>query len=91
MQINIYSVYDEKAENFGTPFFMKNQQMAERAYGDLVNDPNSTINRHPGDYKLYDVGSFDDVTGIIEPNDSPKFISNAQPKIMEITDGNTSN
>ena len=84
MELKAYSVYDEKAENFGTPFFMKNEEMANRAYGDLVNDPQSTVHRHPGDYKLYEVGKFEDTTGEYVGAPSPVFVSNAQPKIIEM-------
>lgn len=66
MKQKIFSVYDSKAEVFNTPFFMANAGMATRAFGDLVEDRTTTIHRHPGDYVLYEIGEFDDVTGQVK-------------------------
>lgn len=63
MKILAFSVYDEKVQTFNPPFFCQTIGQAVRSYSDVVNDPKTSINRHPGDYVLYHVGSFDDESG----------------------------
>lgn len=58
-----FSIYDSKALHFGVPFFMSSVGGAVRAFSDLCNDPQTMISRHPGDYVLYELGSFDDAVG----------------------------
>lgn len=78
MKNQIYSIYDEKAEMFNTPFFQQNDAIAIRSFNDLAADPQSLIYRHPEDYKLYEIGAFEDNNGLIVPIDPPRFIQNAQ-------------
>lgn len=63
--MKIFAVYDVKAESFGTPFFMQSTGLATRAFADLVNDSQTTVFRHPGDFKLVEIGEFDERTGAI--------------------------
>lgn len=58
-----YSIFDTKAGLFNTPFFMQNDAMAIRAVTDLVNDPNTSVHRHPADYILMKLGYFSDENG----------------------------
>lgn len=78
MKNQIFAIFDEKAEMFNTPFFMQNENMAIRSFNDLTADPQSTIHKHPEDYKLYELGAFETVQGRIVPLDKPRFIINAQ-------------
>lgn len=65
--LNAYSIYDRKGLFYGTPWFVVNDATAHRAFADLVNDPQSNINRHPDDYVLYCVGAYHDGTAELEP------------------------
>lgn len=58
-----FAVYDGKGQFYGVPFFMPQVGLAVRAFADLANDPNTTVYKHPGDFTLYEIGSFDDSTG----------------------------
>lgn len=60
MITKMFAVYDLKACVFGVPFAMQTTGAAVRAFTDLANDPQSSINRHPADYQLFEIGSFDD-------------------------------
>ena len=77
MKLQIFSIFDDKARTFATPFFMANEQMALRAFNDLTADPNTTISRNPTDYKLYSIGEFDDSTGFIDKKEIPEYITTA--------------
>lgn len=63
MILRVFSVFDSKAEVFSTPFFMSTRGEAVRAFKDLVNDPNSSVSRHPDDYRLMCLGEFDNEKG----------------------------
>jgi len=71
MILKVYSVYDSKAECFGTPFFMGTRGMAIRAFSDLAGDFKSNVSRHPEDYSLFEIGEFDDSKGSIECGVAP--------------------
>lgn len=62
MILRAYSIFDTKALNYHAPFFMNTNGQAVRAFSDLANDLNTTVGRHPADYILYCVGTFDDAT-----------------------------
>lgn len=52
---------------------------AIRNLQDAINDPrNETIYKHPDDFTLYQVGDFDDVTGVITPYDPPLQLINGK-------------
>lgn len=61
-----YSLYDMKALTYSPPFFTANDALAKRMLSEIVIDINTTVGRHPSDYKLYKVGMFDDQTGIFD-------------------------
>lgn len=70
MMLNAYSLFDTKGLIFNTPFFQHNDAVAKRMLSDLVTDTNTSVGRHPSDYILYAVGTYDDQTGelsIISP------------------------
>lgn len=61
--LRMFSVFDAKARNFNTPFFMRERGEALRAFADLANDLTTLVGRHPSDFTLYEVGTFDPETG----------------------------
>lgn len=65
----MYSLHDVKALNYSPPFLASNHNIAKRMVSELVADLNTTVGRHPSDYKLYFVGRFLTDTGQIAPND----------------------
>ncbi|AXH78155.1 MAG: nonstructural protein [Microviridae sp.] len=77
MDIKVFSIMDVKAQVYSNPFFMPHTGMATRAFADLVNDGQSNVSKHPGDFTLYQIGTFDDVTGKLVGLDVPVFINGA--------------
>lgn len=65
MILKAYSLLDAKVGTFGTPFFMAHVQQAIRACADLAMDMNTVVGRHPADFILCEVGTFDDVSGVL--------------------------
>lgn len=66
MVAKVFAIYDIRAEVYGNLFTFAHVGEAVRAFKDLANDVNTRIAKHPGDYKLAELGEFDDVTGVIE-------------------------
>lgn len=71
MITRMFSIFDSKAANFSTPFFMHTNGLAIRSFSDLVNDPKTRIHLHPEDYSLFYLGEFDDLIGNFVNTDKP--------------------
>lgn len=74
----IYSVYDAKTETFNRPFFFLTNGEALRSWSDTVNDDKTIFYKHPEDYTLFELGSFDDNNGVVTMLTSPKSLGLAQ-------------
>lgn len=59
----VFSIYDVRSDTYNVPFFFKATGEAVRAFKDLANDRNTMVARHSGDFKLVQVGTFDEATG----------------------------
>lgn len=77
MKLNIFSIYDEKAKAHNTPFFQAHIGQAIRHFQDLSTNTETTINKHPSDYSLYHVGTWDDNNATLTTLTPPKFLSKA--------------
>lgn len=67
--MKIFSVYDSKAEAYIRPFFSKNAQTAMRDFATAANDQTTAFHRNAGDYTLFEIGEWDEQTGVIKTND----------------------
>lgn len=67
MQLVIVSVKDAAAQAFGRPVFVHTQGLAVRSFRDEINRKaaDNEMYKHPEDYDLYVVGSFDDASGLL--------------------------
>lgn len=95
MLINIYTIYDQQAQTYARPMFFPNDATAKRAVGDEVNRhaPDNSLAMHPDDYQLYHLGTFNDDTGELKPNDRPTLVAHCkqlskQPGISMTLGGN---
>lgn len=91
MIINLYSIFDSKALAFGPPFPAATHGLAVRMFGDLVGDSNTTVGRHPSDFRLYCVATFDDqkavTVGVLPPEhivDAIALVQHQQPLPLEV-------
>lgn len=67
MILKVFAVRDMKAEAFLQPFYSPSVGSALRAYADAVNDKNCPFNKHPGDYVLFEIGTYDDSDASLVP------------------------
>lgn len=66
MILRAYTLHDVKALTYSPPFFQATDGQATRAVQDLVTDMSTTVGRHPSDFKLYCIGTYDDATGALQ-------------------------
>lgn len=59
-----FAVYDEKTKCHLQPFFLNTLAEAIRAITDVVNQKGHNFNLHPQDYTLFQIGIFNQETGI---------------------------
>lgn len=71
MKYSVFAVHDIKAENFGMPVFFAAKGQAIRAFDDQCNAAESLIGQHPQDFTLYQIGEYDDSTGLLIPLPQP--------------------
>lgn len=74
MKFHIFSIYDSKAEAYNTPLFLPAKGQAIRAFEDQVNQEGSEIGKHPEDYTLFCIGTYEDSTGLLEPYETPQSL-----------------
>lgn len=70
-KLKIYAVYDKKSVAYNNPFYFPQKGQAIRGFEDAVNDPNSMLNKHPEDFALFEIGEWNDTTGVITPLPNP--------------------
>ncbi len=71
MKLEMYCVYDEKAQAFLRPFCMPNDGMAIRAIKNSALEEGHAFANNPEDYKLYNVGTFDEQTSVLVCHQPP--------------------
>lgn len=70
--LRAFAILDSKADAFMTPFFFHSTGQAVRAFKDLANDGQSMVHRHPDDYRLFCIGSFDDSVALLSSLERPE-------------------
>lgn len=78
MELEVFSVYDTKAQAYLPPFFLHNTAMALRIFQNCANDTGHTFGTNPEDYCLFHIGMFDDDTGSLTALQTPKSLGLAQ-------------
>lgn len=67
MILQMFSIFDSKAEAYQTPYYVLNEALAVRPVQDAANNGEHPIGRNPADYTLFHVGAFDDEQCEITP------------------------
>lgn len=64
--MEVYSVRDSKVGAYMAPFFVPNSSVAVRMVTDTANDPSTLLYKHPEDFQLFHIGTFNESTGEIK-------------------------
>lgn len=79
----VFSIRDTKAEAFLPPFMAPATGHALRSFMDACSDPNSTFYKHPDDFMLYEIATFDDSTAVYESLSPVKLVNYASDLIKK--------
>lgn len=66
MKLNAYTIFDVASGTYMRPFFSQADGEAMRGFKDIALDADHAVGKHPEDYTLYRIGSFNDNTGKME-------------------------
>ncbi|UDN67704.1 nonstructural protein [robinz microvirus RP_97] len=79
MKIILVAVRDEAVQAFGNPWCAQTVNMALRHFGDACGNPddNNQWRKHPQDFFLYQVGEFENTTGVLSVLEIPVRLGSA--------------
>lgn len=77
--MRMYSIFDIKAQWYMSPTTIRNDEEAKRMFGDLAADERLEIGKHPEDFLLVRVGTFNNETGQLEGTE-PTIIAKGEKK-----------
>lgn len=60
MLMSVFSVYDSCANVFMTPIYVRNKGEMLRLFIDWSNNPETVMGKHPEDYSLFEIATWDD-------------------------------
>lgn len=69
MKVGIFAIYDSQVCAYLNPFVTSHPSLAKRSFQAVANDPSSQICHHPQDFTLFEVGEWDDETGVVKAYD----------------------
>jgi hypothetical protein len=77
MEQLVFSVYDSKAEAYMQPFFMNTKGQALRVFQDSLEDNQSQLSKHPEDFTLFQIGTFNQQNASLIPLKTPISLGTA--------------
>lgn len=75
MKLNIYAIYDTAAAMYNRPFFGPADGSAIRQFSDLCVSADHELGKHPEDYSLVRLGTWDDNTAKFSLEDKETLIT----------------
>lgn len=88
MKFIVCAVRDIKANLYDRPFYAQSVGSAVRSFGDEVvrEDPNNMLHKHPYDFELYQLGTYDDETGTFDCG-TPKQLAVGSDYVVVVSKG----
>lgn len=74
----VVAIRDQQLDAYSRPFFTPTPGAAIREFQDEANRPESPVFKHPGDYELIQLATFDDTTGRFTNIEHPKQLATGQ-------------
>ncbi|AXL14456.1 nonstructural protein [Microviridae sp.] len=73
----VTTIHDAKSEMYLNPVCGRTKGQAIREFQQEANNPESQLNKYPEDFTLFELGEYDDITGMMHPHKTPKPIGKA--------------
>ncbi len=74
--MNIYTIYDSKAQTYIQPFYAVNNGVAIRLFQTAAMDEKHDFHRHGADYTLFHIAIWEEKTGTIAQNETHENLGN---------------
>ncbi len=71
---SMFTIYDSKTAAYLPPFFQQTKAAAIRALTDTMADPNHTFAKHPEDYTLFYLGTYEDEKSTFDIEETPQSL-----------------
>jgi hypothetical protein len=78
MRLNMYSIYDRASGVYDRPWCAHSDEMAMRMFGDQATGADTYIGKHPEDFTLFRVGTWDDNKGQIVGEAPEKVVNGVE-------------
>lgn len=72
----LFTICDTAAGAYLPPFILPTLQMGRRAFSDCVCDKNHAFNKHPADYTLFYIGTWDEQEGKVTYHEKHESLGN---------------
>lgn len=82
MKLTVFAVRDLKALAFLQPFYSPSVGSALRAFGDACNESGSPFNKHPEDYQIFEIGSYEDSDALLKSVSPLKLLGSASDFVL---------
>lgn len=69
-----FALRDIKADAFGSPFFLPNENIAKRLLAEWAQDKRSEVGKYPNDFVMFEIGTFDNESGKLSPLVPPSMV-----------------
>lgn len=89
MEHRIFAIYDQKAFAYLPPFTLPRAEMAERTFGECINSNTHQFGKHPADYTLFELGSYDDNSGQLTPHLAPLVVGSGVEYLQRLPTAET--
>lgn len=63
----LVALLDVKTETFLAPMAVVTRGEAERVYVEILRSAETIVGKHPNDFPLYEIGTYDERTGQVSP------------------------
>lgn len=60
MLFNVFAIYDTAVQTWRPPLYARSKGEILRSFVDAVNNPQTEFAKHPEDYTLFELGTWDD-------------------------------
>lgn len=73
----LFAIYDTKAKTYTQILTERTSAVAERNFTNAVRNKDMDYNKHAEDFSLFELGSYDNDTGAIQPHKEPILVCKA--------------
>lgn len=74
--MKIFTIRDDKAAAYLPPFYARQNGEAIRMFQDSLTNSQTNFSKWPADFVLFELGEYNEETGVITPLDAPKALGN---------------